>query len=577
MDEIFGIKYVLGPELGEGGMARVFRGTIQGTDSLVAVKIVRNEISEHHPEIAEVFLRNRQVLTSINHTNLVKVIDVVEEGDTLGIVMELIDGESLGNRLRRVGKLPLEAGLPLFKQIMLGLGELHASGITHGDIKPDNILLDSSTGSTLVKITDFGLADVQRATVPDNFIFGTLEYMAPEVASGAITGPPADMYSAGILLYEMLAGDVPFVGGTPVLIHKHQNEDPPPIAELAGDDSRIWTLLGRLLAKDPTKRPSAFAILAELEDTPWRITAHLEDSLMGDDPGEFQTHPPSNRHTTRLSFRRPKSGFGVRPTAGYQPPPSSYPPPPSYLPPVPYQPSSSVWPMADEPLPAAQPDSDLLDFQKRLKSITPIGQMREEEIHHEEGSLHRFDLGSDEFLIVDRMDGNGTVNWTTSITPSDFVNLIASYLEEGADEGRMIIGLKGIMDEVDAEFGVMLSRMGGSLFDRDCEFLRFDRGDLTLAYQVLPGYGSILPAYGSNGRTYALGISAPHLTVGSVLPLLVLTGSRQVVAHALSTRTDALPSLLGMVLASQEGPGSSPQALESADSNLRIGDDDSET
>lgn len=524
MDEVLGDRYVLGPELGEGGMARVYRGTMRGADSPVAVKILRGELAEDHPELSEVFLRNRRVLTSISHTNLVKVLDVVQDGDTIGIVMELVDGDSLRAFLTRARKLRPDAALPVFKQIMLGLAELHARGITHGDVKPDNVLLDDSAGDLVAKITDFGLADVQRVTLPEGFIFGTPAYIAPEVASGGVVGPAADVYSAGIVLYEMLAGYVPFTGTNAVLFYKHQNEDPPPIPGLASDRDTTWSLLGRLLAKDPDKRPSAFSILAELDQTPLGIPPSADVGLHAGDLA-----PPSWARTTSMPIRIPPS-VRIRPRSLAS-----------------VETSVDLAEEAEEPAPVTRPTRLVRTrLARRLVSLRPRRELREETVDHAEGSLYRFDAGFDEFLLVDRLDGKGTLNWTTAISATDFVGLVGEYLDDGdQDDTRLTVAVGGITDEMGAGIGVALARLGGDAFDRDCQFIRFDRQDLTLAYQVLA----------PNERTAVFGISAPRLATEQVLPLLIKTGTDELVAHALGAGAGALPARLVTSIATLDSEG----------------------
>ena len=533
MSESFGEKYVLGSELGKGGMARVFRGTMRGADSPIAVKILRSEIAEDHPETVETFLRNRNALLSVSHTNLVKVIDVIEDGDALGIVMELIEGESLRSYLRRAGELSPNVALWFFRQIMLGLSELHAMGIIHGDIKPDNILLDNSLGSPIVKIADFGLADVQQATLADGFIFGTPAYLAPEVASGTVVSSAADIYSAGIVLYEMLAGRVPFTGSPPVLSHKHRNEDPPPITELAKSQGGTWAVLNRLLAKDPTKRPSAFTVLAELEEMHLGVLEQLPEVA----PASAVETASGWWETTNVSVLR-------KPTEADQ----------SIVLPLHNEISLPLYDESERTDDAAvHAASAPVTFPprhraRRLTSLKPRMRLREEEIEHEDGKLYRFDFGFNEFLLVDKIEDNETLNWTTDITPNDFINLSKNYLlDDIIDESRLTISLGGIIDEMGAEIGIALAQAAGNSFNQRCEFIRLDCGNLTLAYQMLPTSGNRRPIP-------VFGIKAPNLMAERVLPLLVLTATEQIIAHVLSMRSDALPSRLVAAMKGRERP-----------------------
>ncbi len=177
-------------------------------------------------------------------------------------------GETLQDYLRRTGPLTPSEAISLFTQLLRELSEMHAQGVTHRDVKPGNILVDESGDSPVVTITDFGLSLVQAGTANTRVdeVVGMPPYMAPEAIAGGVVGPSADMFAAGVVLYEMLAGRPPFTGSLPTaVLYQTLNSEPPPIEGLQDDDGSLWGFLKQLLDKDPTKRLSADQALAELE------------------------------------------------------------------------------------------------------------------------------------------------------------------------------------------------------------------------------------------------------------------------------------------------------------------------
>jgi serine/threonine-protein kinase len=403
-------------------MARVFRGIMLAADSPVAIKIIRREFIEAHPEIFSEIAQERRDLTSISHTNLVKVIDFVSEDDTVGVIMDLVEGPSLRTYLRQNGQLPLGDALGFLTQILLGLSGLHSGGLVHGDIKPDNILLDDSRETPILKITDFGLLGVHRAAEPGQF-FGTPAYVAPEVVRTGDVQEPADIYSAGIVFYEMLAGHPPFTADSSKDLFRLKETQPlPPIPMLTDEHATtfqkdVWSVLQVLLAKNPDNRPSAFLALALVElleptaqDRLWMlthaVTGERSRGEAGDKQGSAHQEP---RHSVSFTSEGPVGDYvslsipSIRIPVSPAPPdfqnesvwsepvfntvtvipPSAWPPPPPSPPPPP---------------PPQEPVSNLDHF-------IPANPLAEEDIVHSSGAVRRFDCGPREFLIVDRLDG----------------------------------------------------------------------------------------------------------------------------------------------------------------------------
>ncbi|PPH08792.1 serine/threonine protein kinase [Rathayibacter sp. AY1H3] len=251
-----GARYRLFERIGSGAAGEVWRvADAQGPDR--AAKLLRGE-HVHDAGLVERFVRERSVLTRLRHPHVVEVLDLVVEGETLGIVMELVGGGSLRELLRDEGTLPAVDALPVAASILDALAAAHAIGTVHRDVKPDNVLLaeGADDAGSAVRVSDFGIAHVvaegPRATTG---VIGTPEYLSPEMLATGAAGPPSDVYSTGILLYELLCGRTPFAGpGADVAVaYRHVAMLPPPL-DLP---PRLASLLDRMLAKDPASRPTA--------------------------------------------------------------------------------------------------------------------------------------------------------------------------------------------------------------------------------------------------------------------------------------------------------------------------------
>ena len=273
MDQPLGSNYILHGLLGRGAMGQVFRGSVRDSGFPVAVKILKPELVSDAEVVAR-FFQERSILTSISHPNVVRVLDLVVEGDTLGIVMELVAGHDLRRYLRTRRTLPPAEAVRLTGQLLNGLAAVHAAGIIHRDVKPENVLVDINGGQPSLKLTDFGVARLSYggSLTKLTSLIGTPEYMAPELADHDSATPAADLYSTGIVLYEMLSGRTPFAGGHPLAVLRRQVEQPPP--PIPGVPPQLWAQVAALLAKDLRSRPGPAAETA-------RWIAELEPSLAG--------------------------------------------------------------------------------------------------------------------------------------------------------------------------------------------------------------------------------------------------------------------------------------------------------
>jgi len=244
-------------KLGEGGMGVVYKAQDTRLQRLVALKFLPEGIALT-PSGQERFIREARAASALSHPNVAVVYDVGHDGRQSFIAMELIDGESLRARLG-TGPLPIERVQALGLQLAEGLQAAHAKGIVHRDIKPDNLLL---TSSGTVKIMDFGIARLgDSALTETGALLGTLAYMSPEQILGNRVDHRSDLWSLGVVLYEMLAGHPPFAQETgAAVMYEILNREPSLVAERRPDTpASLASLVGRLLQKDPTRRPETAA------------------------------------------------------------------------------------------------------------------------------------------------------------------------------------------------------------------------------------------------------------------------------------------------------------------------------
>ena len=259
-------RYELEELVGTGGMSSVFRARDRQLERRVAIKILHQHYAED-PEYLERFRREARAVARLSHPNIVTVIDRGDDDGRQFIVFEHVEGENLKELVLRTGRLPVRRALELALAVADGLAFAHEHGLVHRDVKPQNVLL-SSEGD--VKVTDFGIArslHVEQGVTQTGTVLGTAEYLAPEQASGRPVSPATDVYSLGVVLWELLAGDAPFVGENFVAVAlQHVNEPPPSVHERRPDVSpRLEAAVDRALAKDPAHRfPSMAAFAKEL-------------------------------------------------------------------------------------------------------------------------------------------------------------------------------------------------------------------------------------------------------------------------------------------------------------------------
>jgi serine/threonine protein kinase len=263
-------RYLIESVLGEGGMATVYKARHKLVDRPCAIKIMNPALARDRV-VRERFRREAKAAQKLAHPNIIEIFDHGDTDDgTSFLVMELLRGESLADALANHGKLPLSRALPICIQIARALARAHDFEVVHRDLKPENIFISvAPDGSELVKLLDFGIArsmhDTRLTGVGE--VFGTPQYMAPERITSIDAGPPADLYALGIILFEMLTGQLPFdAPDIPSFFVKHLKEPPPKIRTLTPQvPSAVEELIDRLLKKDPKQRPvDAHSVYADL-------------------------------------------------------------------------------------------------------------------------------------------------------------------------------------------------------------------------------------------------------------------------------------------------------------------------
>ena len=261
-------RYRLEAKLGSGGMSTVYLAHDETLDRPVAIKVLHREISDE-PDQLERFRRESRAAAKLSHPNLVTVIDAGEDGGTPYIVFEYVQGETLKQRIQRVGPLAIDEAIAYAIEIGRGLAAAHALKLVHRDVKPQNVLIDREGRA---KVTDFGIARSleSKGTTQTGRVLGTTDYVSPEQAMGHEVDERSDVYSLGVVLYEMLAGRVPFEAETQVGVAMRHVHDPmPDIQDLRPDVSAaLAAVLEQATDKEVEYRYASIgAMLADLEAT----------------------------------------------------------------------------------------------------------------------------------------------------------------------------------------------------------------------------------------------------------------------------------------------------------------------
>jgi len=288
-------RYKLEAKLGSGGMSTVYLARDTTLDRSVAVKVMHREMSEQADQL-ERFRQEARAVAKLSHPNVVAVIDAGEDGGHPYIVFEYVEGETLKQRINRVGALDPQEALAYAIEIARGLTVAHARNMVHRDIKPQNVLIDSEGRA---KLTDFGISRQleQDGMTATGRVLGTTDYVAPEQAMGHPVDQRSDIYSLGVVLYEMLAGQVPFQADSQVgVAMKHVNEELPDVQQRRPELSAAAALVvERATAKDPDQRYQQVGELIDDLSTALEVEAARAGSTTGEATSVLEAVPPAER------------------------------------------------------------------------------------------------------------------------------------------------------------------------------------------------------------------------------------------------------------------------------------------
>jgi eukaryotic-like serine/threonine-protein kinase len=288
-------RYKLEAKLGSGGMSTVYLARDGTLDRAVAVKVMHREMSEQ-PDQLERFRQEARAVAKLSHPNVVAVIDAGEDGGHPYIVFEYVEGETLKQRIARVGALDTQEALAYAIEIARGLTVAHARNMVHRDIKPQNVLIDAEGRA---KLTDFGISRQleQDGMTATGRVLGTTDYVAPEQAMGHPVDPRSDIYSLGVVLYEMLIGQVPFHADSQVgVAMKHVNEELPDVQQRRPEISAAAALVvERATDKDPAQRYQEVGEMIDDLSTALEVEAARAGSTTGEATSVLDAVPPPKR------------------------------------------------------------------------------------------------------------------------------------------------------------------------------------------------------------------------------------------------------------------------------------------
>ena len=319
-------RYRVDAIIGIGGMGRVYKAEHTGIGRAVAIKVLHSRLGGSK-EAAQRFQREALASGRLDHKNIVGVSDFgVTDDGSLYLVMEALEGESLGKRLERDHRIPWPEAMQIIRGVLSGLRHAHDKGVVHRDIKPDNIFLANKDGETVIKILDFGIAKLYAGNADDpamtraGLTVGTPTYLSPEQAVGGAITPASDLYSTSVVLYEMLTGRPPFEDSDPLaMLTAHVSKDPPSFGEVApGVDvpPGIEAVINRGLAKVSGERISSATDYQRQLDEAMRAAGY--DPAMPVGRASTQLPIPSGPHAAPTS-----SNFLATPQP-YTPVPTNY-------------------------------------------------------------------------------------------------------------------------------------------------------------------------------------------------------------------------------------------------------------
>ena len=312
-ENVLNNRYQLLSQHGSGGMSVIYRATDLALGRTVAVKILRPSLTSD-PTFLMRFRQEARNVANLQHPNIVTVHDVGQDGNTHYIVMEFIDGDDLKKTIRAESPFPIDKALDIAIKICSGIGYAHRAGLVHADVKPQNVLLIESD----IKVTDFGIAQALAATDPNErqkIVWGSPHYFSPEQAQGRNPTPASDVYSIGIVLFEMLTGRLPFMGNDQQeLALAHIRKPAPHLQEI---NPQLPEQLDRIIQKVLSKEPSARYRLA---DQLGRILVNYRDQGLS----KTNSQPVVVQSPATAATRESEAAPPNTPRSPYAPPDSPY-------------------------------------------------------------------------------------------------------------------------------------------------------------------------------------------------------------------------------------------------------------
>ena len=304
---LLGGRFRLEEQVGIGGMARVYRAFDTLLERPVAIKVLNAEVATSDVDQLERFRREARAVARLSHPHVVGVIDAGEDDGTPFIVFEYVEGETLKQRIRRDGRLAVPEAVAYAIELARALSAAHEHAIVHRDVKPQNVMID---GEGTAKITDFGIARTmtEQGLTVDGRVLGTTDYASPEQALGHEVGGQSDLYSLGIVLYEMLVGDVPFHAESPIAVAMaHVREEVPDVrASRPEVSAALAAIVDRATAKDLRRRyMDAQSMIQDLEEA-LAIEASRSGQATGEVTAVLRTLPRSARRRLPLRVRDPR-------------------------------------------------------------------------------------------------------------------------------------------------------------------------------------------------------------------------------------------------------------------------------
>ena len=290
-------RYKVLSKIGVGGMGGVYKALDRELNEVIAIKILRPE-HQMDPQSLQRFKLETKTTRKLRHPNIVGMFDLYWGDDLKFITMEMVEGITLRSLIKQNGVIPIRQAIDLVVQVLRALEEAHRQGVIHRDIKPGNIMLvpENLTADPpvySVKVTDFGIAKItseEGGGTTTGLIIGTPEYMSPEQAEGRAIGPQSDIYSLGIVFYEMLTGKVPFKADTPMATAiKHIKDDPPPLRRFCPKaPERLEKLVMKMLAKKPEQRWRTAGEIRVLLEKRTSLFITPESDLVAKMPSEME-------------------------------------------------------------------------------------------------------------------------------------------------------------------------------------------------------------------------------------------------------------------------------------------------